>query len=72
MPREVRTLEDKREWLRRQVAPVLAMVADAARNSNIEILQLLQDGRQRYMRRRDRVALVELARLDLCMGEAAD
>ena len=62
IPRAARTLEDKRAWLRRQVAPVLAMVADGVPDWTAELADLLEDGRGRYARRGDRLALVELAR----------
>lgn len=63
IPRAARTLEDKREWLRSQVAPVLAMVADGVPDWTGELADLLADGRGRYRRRCDRVALVDVARL---------
>lgn len=63
VPRAARTLEDKRAWLRSQVAPVLAMVADGVPDWTSELADLLADGRGRYQRRCDRVALVDVARL---------
>lgn len=63
VPRAARTLDDKREWLRSQVAPVLAMVADGVPDWTGELAELLADGRGRYQRRCDRVALVDAARL---------
>lgn len=62
IPREARTLEDRRAWLRHQVAPVLAMVADGVPDWTAELAELLADGRGRYVRRCDRVALVLSAR----------
>lgn len=62
IPREARTLEDKRAWLRHQVAPVLAMVADGVADWTAELSELLADGRERYTRRPDRVAMVQMAR----------
>lgn len=62
IPREARTLEDKRAWLRHQVAPVLAMVADGVPDWTAELSKLLVDGRGRYERRSDRLALVLSAR----------
>lgn len=62
IPREARTLEDKRAWLRHQVAPVLAMVADGVADWTAELRRLLDNGRERYTRRPDRVAMVQMAR----------
>ena len=62
IPREAKTLEDKREWLRHQVAPVLAMVADGVADWTGELVALLDNGRSRYSRHPDRVALVQMAR----------
>jgi hypothetical protein len=62
VPRAARTLEDKRRWLRDQVAPVLAMVSDGVEDWTAEISELLDLGRRRYTRRGDRLALVENAR----------
>lgn len=62
IPRAVRTLDDKRAWLRHQVAPVLAMVADGVQDWTAELRSLLLDGRERYQRHPDRVALVQMAR----------
>lgn len=56
---EARTIEDFRVWLRRQVAPVLALVLDAVPDSTAEVLALVTDGRARYQRRPDRLALLE-------------
>lgn len=70
LPREARTLENKREWLRRQVAPVLAMVADGVPDWTAELAALLGDGRERYVRSADRVAMVQGARLS--WANAAD
>jgi hypothetical protein len=63
IPREASTLEDRRAWLRRQVAPVLAMVADGVPDWTAELADLLADGRGRYVRSPARVALVDVARL---------
>jgi hypothetical protein len=62
IPREASTLEDRRAWLRRQVAPVLAMVADGVADWTGELADLLADGRGRYVRTPGRVALVDTAR----------
>lgn len=70
IPRQPRTLEEKRGWLRHQVAPVLAMVADGVPDWTGELADLLADGQRRYRQRCDRVALVEAARAG--WGEAAD
>lgn len=70
IPREASTLEDRRAWLRRQVAPVLAMVADGVQDWTSELAELLHEGRSRYGRRPDRVALVNTARA--FWGNAAD
>jgi hypothetical protein len=61
IPRNAPTMAEKRAWLRRQVAPVLAMVADSAEDWTSELAGLLRDGRTRYARRPDRLALVEQA-----------
>lgn len=61
IPRAAKTLEQKREWLRSQVAPVLAMVADGVQDWTAELGVLLDEGRARYARRSDRVALVQQA-----------
>jgi hypothetical protein len=63
IPRAARTLDDKRAWLREQVAPVLAMVADGVEDWTAELSSLLLDGRGRYTRRSDRIALVQLAQV---------
>lgn len=62
IPRQPRTLEEKRGWLRHQVAPVLAMVADGVPDWTGELADLLADGQRRYRRNCGRVALVESAR----------
>jgi hypothetical protein len=56
---EARTLDDFRSWLRRQVAPVLALVLDAAPDSSDELAALVANGRGRYRSRPDRLALLE-------------
>lgn len=70
VPRAPRTLEDKRAWLRHQVSPVLAMVADGVSDWTGELAGLLADGRGRYLRRPDRVAMVAAAQMD--WANAAD
>lgn len=70
IPRRRKDLEDKRQWLKTQVAPVLAMVADGVPDWTRELADLLDGGRDRYKRRSDRVALVEAARCS--WGDAAD
>jgi hypothetical protein len=70
IPRQAKTLEDKRQWLRSQVAPVLAMVADGVEDWIGELADLIAGGRDRYTRRVDRLALVDQARQK--WGSAAD
>jgi len=56
LPRKAPKLENMDKWLRRQVAPVLALVVDAF---GPEIVRdLLTSGRSRYQSRPDRVALL--------------
>lgn len=62
IPRRPATLESQREWLRQQVAPVLALVADSLPNWTEELADLLQQGRPRYAAKRDKVALRDAAR----------
>lgn len=62
--REARTLENVREWVVRQVAPSLAMLHDAARGAGdwtAFVLGALWDGRERYQRRPECLALVASA-----------
>jgi hypothetical protein len=68
LPRKVDKLETMDKWLRRQVAPVLALVVDAFGEEVIR--DLLTLGRGRYMLRPDRMAL--LAEVRATWGEAAD
>lgn len=56
LPRKAAKLEDMDKWLRRQVAPVLALVVDAY-GENV-LRDLLQIGRPRYQARSDRMALL--------------
>lgn len=72
VPRAARTLDDKRQWLRDQVAPVLAMVADGVPDWESEVLHLLENGRRRYRGHADRVAMVELSRAGWSFADAAD
>lgn len=68
LPRKAPKLETMDKWLRRQVAPVLALVADA-RGPEELIRDLLTLGRSRYLARPDRVALLVDA---LPVANAAD
>lgn len=71
LPRQAPTLEKMDAWLRRQVAPVLALVADA--HGPAVLQDLMTAGRSRYRSRPDRVALLELAHLRLDVyASAAD
>lgn len=63
LPRERPTLESQQEWLVRQVAPVLALVADSVPDATSLIARLLSEGRARYSTKRDRVALRDAARV---------
>jgi hypothetical protein len=56
LPRKVDKLETMDKWLRRQVAPVLALVVDAYGDEVLRDLMTL--GRGRYMLRPDRLALL--------------
>ncbi len=56
LPRKVDKLETMDRWLRRQVAPVLALVVDAYGDEVLRDLMTL--GRGRYMLRPDRLALL--------------
>lgn len=57
LPRKAPRLETMDRWLRQQVAPVLALVADANGAESL-IRDLLTVGRARYLARPDRVALL--------------
>ncbi len=56
LPRKAPKLENMDKWLRRQVAPVLALVVDAFGPDIVR--DLLTTGRSRYQARPDRVALL--------------
>lgn len=56
LPRKAPKLEKMDAWLRRQVAPVLALVVDAFGESVVR--DMLTVGRARYQERPDRVALL--------------
>lgn len=58
IPRVPKTLEDVRVWLHKQVAPALAMLHDALPDFTYEIKAAIREGRERYMRRPERVAMV--------------
>lgn len=62
IPRKPASLESQREWLRQQVAPVLALVADSVPNWTEELAGLLRHGRPRYAAKREKVALRDAAR----------
>lgn len=59
LPRKAPKLENMDKWLRRQVAPVLALVTDAFGPSVVR--DLLTVGRARYQQRPDRVVLLREA-----------
>lgn len=64
IPRKaVKSVDQLRMWVRRQVSGVLALVADAVGDWNTELDDILTEGRIRYRARRDRVALLEMARV---------
>lgn len=58
IPRVARTLEDVRVWVQKQVAPALAMLYDGLPDFTAEIRAAIRDGRERYQRRADKVAMV--------------
>ncbi len=74
IPRQAKCLEDVDKWLRRSVAPSLALVSDALGPDLLK--DLLTIGRDAYRARPDRLALVEDARLRgfvrARLAEAAD
>lgn len=70
IPRAPKTLKNKRDWVRRQVAPVLAMLSDGLPDWELELAQLLRDGRRRYAAHPERLALVLDAQA--LRGNAAD
>lgn len=73
MPRKPSSLESQRQWLRAQVAPVLALVADSVPDWTSELAGLIGQGRSRYLGKREKVALRDAARLSWeVMDNAAD
>lgn len=70
LPRKVDKLETMDRWLRRQVAPVLALVVDAFGETVVR--DMLTSGRSRYQARPDRVALLMDALNDISTPNAAD
>lgn len=59
LPRRAPKLDNMRSWLRRQVAPVLALVLDADQSPEVLIRDLYDNGRSRYRARPDRLALLD-------------
>lgn len=59
LPRRAPKLDSMRAWLRRQVAPVLALVLDADQSPEAMIRELYDNGRSRYRVRPERVALLD-------------
>lgn len=59
LPRQAPKLDNMRAWLRRQVAPALALVVDADTSPEEMIRALLDQGRARYRAKPERVALLE-------------
>lgn len=70
LPRKAPKLESMDKWLRRQVAPVLALVVDAYGPAVVRDLMTL--GRSRYAQRPDRVALLHAAQQESVTDNAAD